>query len=371
MQNDHIIDSVINSIIEQELAIKQEPDIKQTPEIKESVQSQSTEHGKLNIFLKNGLVGKCLFFFWYYNYTKETKYRDLAYDMFSVVQQEMDVNDNLSFNNGLLGIVFSCTYSIDKKYVLGDIDEICKVVDDFMYAYIARRQESKTFLEEALDFILDYMLYLTYRLEISFENKMERTLYIKFLTYWFNKLYQTHRSNFFEEPSPGSSRYNCAMWFVLISRMYHLNIERERLLHIIDELKHRIMYNIPYLMYNRVIYLCALKELSRNIPLDSDWTEYITMVEKCVSIHQLVNKETDARNLFEESGLIGLYAWLKFVNRNGMIIPIPYQDILSKCETFFSSYYAEVANEEVYIKEGLYGRLGLIMMYYDIKNKIK
>lgn len=370
MKNNQTKDSIINKIIEQELIIKQEHDIKKTPEIKENVQSQSKGPDKLNIFLKNGLVGKCLFLFWYSNYTKDTKYRDLAYDLFSVVQQKMDVNDNLSFNNGILGIAFSCAYSIENKYVLGDIDETCKVVDDLMYAYVARRQDSKTFLEEALTFVLDYMLYLTYRLEISFENRTERIVYIKFLTYWFNKVYQTHSLDFFEEPSPESSRYNCAEWFVLISRMYQLNIERERLLHILDELKHRIMYKIPYLMYNRVVYLCALKEMSKIVPLDSDWTEYVKLVEKSVSISQLVNEETDARNLFEESGLVGLYAWLKYVNRNGVIVPIPYQDILSKCEAFFSSYYADLANEEHYIKEGLYGRLGLIMMYYDIKNKI-
>lgn len=368
MQNNQTIDSIINKIIEQELVIRQEHDIEQTHDINDDAQSKGP--GKLNIFLKNGLVGKCLFLFWYSNYTKETKYRDLAYDMFSVVQQKMDVNNNLSFNNGLLGIAFSCAYSIDKKYVLGDIDETCKVVDDLMYAYVARRQDSKTFLEEAMTFVLDYMLYLTYRLEISFKIGMERTIYVKFLTYWFNKIYQTHQMDFFDEPSPGSSRYNCAEWFVLISRMYQLNIERERLLHILDELKHRVMYKIPYLMYNRVVYLCALKEMSKNIPLDSDWTEYVKMVEKHVSISQLIDEETDERNLFEESGLVGLYAWLKYVNRNGVIVPIPYQDILSKCEAFFSSYYADLANEEHYIKEGLYGRLGLIMMYYDIKNKI-
>jgi hypothetical protein len=368
MKNNQTIDSIINKIIEQELVIRQEHDIEQTHDINDDAQSKGP--GKLNIFLKNGLVGKCLFLFWYSNYTKDTKYRDLAYDMFSVVQQKMDVNNNLSFNNGLLGIAFSCAYSIENKYVLGDIDETCKVVDDLMYAYVARRQDSKTFLEEALTFVLDYMLYLTYRLEISFENRTERIVYIKFLTYWFNKVYQTHSLDFFEEPSPESSRYNCADWFVLISRMYQLNIERERLLHILDELKHRIMYKIPYLMYNRVVYLCALKEMSKIVPLDSDWTEYVKLVEKSVSISQLVNEETDARNLFEESGLVGLYAWLKYVNRNGVIVPIPYQDILSKCEAFFSSYYADLANEEHYIKEGLYGRLGLIMMYYDIKNKI-
>lgn len=370
MQINQQIDPIINSIIEQELVLKQEHCLKQGQEIRKGIQSQTADPGKLNIFLKNGLVGKCLFLFWYSNYVKETKYRDLAYNMFSIVQQNIDINDNLSFDNGLLGIVFSCAYSIDKKYILGDIDRVCRVVDDFMYVYIARRQESKTFLEESICFILDYMLYLSYRLEVSFKERMERTLYVKFLIYWFNKLYQNHSLEFFEEPSPESSRYNSAKLFVLISKMYHLNIERERLLRILDELKHRVLYKIPYLMYNRVVYLCALKEMARNIPLDSDWNGYVKMIEKCVSISQLVNNETDNRSLFGESGLLSLYVWLRYVNRNGMVVPIPYQEILSKCEIFFSSYYTDLANKEEYIKEGLYGRLGVIMMYYDIKNKI-
>ena len=63
-----------------------------------------------------------------------------------------------------------------------------------------------------------------------------------------------------------------------------------------------------------------------------------------------------------------LYLFLKYINREETMIEIPKDDFLHKIE--YSSIWnqiQEISKSNDSWIEGLNGRLGLIMMYYDLK----
>jgi hypothetical protein len=327
---------------------------------------------KCNVpFLAKGLLGKCIFLFWYAKKRNNVRYKNIAYDYLDIISKSLNLQSDLGLYRGLLGIVCGYSYILQEKEVDGDVNEICREIDDKLFLYATMNLDEKYNsgkYNQFEEFYVNYMLYVLYRLSKSYTKKYEQQIYTRLLIKIFNHIYQHHQADFCEEPFPCSVNYKLAKFFMVIAYMYKLGIEPLRLKSVLNELKIQVLYKLPVSGYNRVVLYGSLKMLAKNMPLDEDWEKYIALLKIEIDLKAIVNQDIVDTNLFADSGMALLYLFLKYINREETMIEIPKDDFLHKIE--YSSIWnqiQEISKSNDSWIEGLNGRLGLIMMYYDLK----
>lgn len=336
----------------------------------EEIINYELEKPSCSIDLQSGLMGKALFCIWYYNITNDIKYKKWSYDALDLVYKSINSTNVLRFKDGLLGIASALTLSIHKGYLKGDIDNVCQDVDNLLYKAVSvhiDKISSSSYANEYEDFFLDYMLYITFRLKVSLNNKDERELYIRFLSLIFNKVYQSHNLSFYEEPIPASCNYKLAKFYFLLSNMFELNIEVQRIAHILDEMKFRILYKIPYIEHNRLILLITLKSLSAKNLLDTEWNCYISQMEKQVNLDSIFAKLIEDCNLYGEGGLVWLYAFVTYFNSQQELIEYSKESLIQKLELSISRMDYNFIVNTTSTKHCLDGNLGVVWAYYNLK----
>lgn len=92
-----------------------------------------------NIGLMNGKTGFSLFFFYYYQYTREKIYEDFAGELIYEVYKEINKNTAIGFDDGLCGIAWSIEYLIQNKFVEADANEILQELDERILEWDVRR----------------------------------------------------------------------------------------------------------------------------------------------------------------------------------------------------------------------------------------
>lgn len=82
-----------------------------------------------NIGLVNGKMGSVIFFFLYSSYSNDKLCEDFASEILSELIEDIHVDIQYSFENGLLGIAWGIQFLIYKGYIDGDVKEILSDIE--------------------------------------------------------------------------------------------------------------------------------------------------------------------------------------------------------------------------------------------------
>ncbi len=269
-----------------------------------------------NPFLKNGYMGLCLFLVGMYELTTHERYYDLAQQCLQLSCSSIKRRSRVNFANGLTGIGLSILFLHKKGLIKGNLQNILKSIDDEIYHNVTELIEHQPNFtvkghEEAL---MDVALYMTERIKTSELSYSEDKILKLFANKLLNTLYQGHDYSFYLEPIPYSINYGLARFILLLSRIASLNICRDRVLHIWEEMRRTVLSQSPYFDSNKLLLLFALKEIRHCIPNDNELNKTIERFAEQISLSHILKYEIPADAMSITTGLpsiIGLWSVLK------------------------------------------------------------
>ncbi len=123
-------------------------------------------------FIQHGLMGICIFLFWYSRHSNNSKFYDLAVKLLERNLRFLSNNHYLEFNNGMTGIGLALQYLNENGYIKEDIGTLLKEVDDHIYKESLKGISNDVHGHE--NTFLDITIYFLYRIDKhSFEEKDE------------------------------------------------------------------------------------------------------------------------------------------------------------------------------------------------------
>lgn len=313
-------------------------------------------------FLKNGYMGLCLFLFGMYELTATERYFDLAQQCLRISCSSIKRRSRVNITNGLSGIGLSVLLLHKKGYIKGSLQAILKSIDDEIYRNVTELIEHQPNFsvkghEEAL---MDVALYMTERIRLSQLPYAEERILKLFANELLNKLYQGHDYSFYLEPIPYSINYGLARFVLLLSRIVTLDICKDRVIHIWEEMRRTVLAQSPYFDSNKLLLLFALKELQKRLPDDKGLNDTIERFAEQISLSHILKSEIPADAMTISSGLpsiIGLWSMLKMpLNETDQ------SELIQKIErsSFYHMDYADVLQNKF---TGLDGILGYSIAY--------
>lgn len=84
-------------------------------------------------FIQHGLMGICIFLFWYSRHSNHKKFYDLAIKLLERDLNTLSNNHYLEFNNGITGIGLALQYLNENGYINENITILLKEIDDHIY----------------------------------------------------------------------------------------------------------------------------------------------------------------------------------------------------------------------------------------------
>ena len=294
--------------------------------------------------------------------------KQFAEELLTDVYGKISANMPLNISQGISGIGLGINYLIQNKYVEGRADYVLKEVDEILFKKIVYYDKNDNIDCMGLCEILFYILV---RLKTGLKNKMERTVFKEFAKKIINLIYIGKRIDFFEEPLPYKIFYPLPCFLYLCSYMYDMNIYRNRIVHILEEIKTMAFSRVPFLHCNRLTFMNAVLHVV-NSTKDSDWYEYLGILHNTFSFDKILSEETGYKQVFFYDGLLGIYLTALDYNRNCNIekynISIP--DFL-QIRLFNALQLSDFDQIEKNERIGLDGILGILLVDNLIKTKRK
>ena len=105
----------------------------------------------------NGKMGIVLFFFHYARYTKNVLYEDFAAELLEEIYEDVHLDMNIQFLDGLCGIGWGITYLVEQQFVTGDIEELLQDIDRKIMEFAPKRLTDYS-LETGLEGIAYYVM---------------------------------------------------------------------------------------------------------------------------------------------------------------------------------------------------------------------
>lgn len=317
-------------------------------------------------FIQHGLMGICIFLFWYSRHSNNSKFYDLAVRLLERNLRFLSNNHYLEFNNGMTGIGLALQYLNENGYIKEDIGTLLKEVDDHIYKESLKGISNDVHGHE--NTFLDITIYFLYRIDKhSFEEKDE-IIYEGLTKTILNYLYMTHNFDFWSEPIPSSSKYNLFKFLFALYKSYNITDYKYRAYNILMELEPTILSIIPYNTINRLLYYGVLQKVIIRYKLGPRWIEHLNLVKKSIDLSTMIT-ELKSNNMSASRGLIKIYLTLKYLINDSQNFIVDKEAIIKKLEDsdLFLLNPTEISKNKNYW--GLDGILGFIMLYLTIQNE--
>lgn len=139
-----------------------------------------------------GKTGIMLFFMRYYQYTNNSIFEDVAFDLLDEITNNLNESLSINFESGLCGIAWAINYLIEKRNIEGDSLEICEDIDNKIMETDPCRLSDYS-LEKGLGGILLYVLahiklVHKQRQKYPFDSEYMHDLYIACSNIRYNKV---------------------------------------------------------------------------------------------------------------------------------------------------------------------------------------
>lgn len=317
--------------------------------------------------LANGKMGLCVYFYHLSRLENQPECESIAERLLDEVIENISLNNSIGVGTGLSGIAIGIDHLINEKFIIGDVNEILREIDDVIFKAIAF--EDKITKDRTIDYILLlYYLYIRYAKQVDDESFY---IYNELIVKTIENTYQAISFDFFDEPTSFSSHYKLPLFLYVLSRIISLDIYNYRILKIIGELKNKILGIFPVSHGNRLYLLCGL--LSVNVYLkDSDYTKHIELLRGNIDLQRILYNEFINKQVFIKKGLSLLFILLLFLEKEFS----DYAIVFDK-----KALYDRIADSEVWNMEkrvdndyffGLYSGIpGTILILSYLKNKYK
>lgn len=107
--------------------------------------------------LLSGKMGISLFFMHYFTKTKQSIFKDYAFDLVNKITDEFNYYTPLGFDSGLSGIGWGIEYLLKNQFAEGEGVDICEAIDNRIMQKDPRRIDDLS-LETGLEGLLHYVL---------------------------------------------------------------------------------------------------------------------------------------------------------------------------------------------------------------------
>lgn len=261
-----------------------------------------------SVSLFNGKMGVCQYLFILARYTKNKKYQKLAESLIDNICRTLSISDGISFVNGLPGVLFGLSCLVNNKYVLTDLENFSKEIDDYVFRLTI---QDKINVENSPQ-LLWRLLYLTKRIETAGSNdnesiQLHKALIIDIVNTIDIFNYKDGYSSFKEEaPYFSLTEYKLPIYLYILAELYKLNFYNDKLDKII-EYGITPLFNglFPILQINRICLIAAVYHLFSVRPV-SAWKKHIEILENSIDLDIIFNEEFKTKSLNLNNGVSGL-----------------------------------------------------------------
>lgn len=268
--------------------------------------------------LLDGRMGLCLYLYQQSRIFQNDSYEKQADDILEEVMGKLGTYSGVSFDDGLVGIVFAINYLIKEKYIAGDTTTIFKSIDDklFQYAYF-RNIDSIVDPNKSNDSSLINLLWICHyycrRIISGTLSKEDKTLIQRFLIESVNVFEKKIRDDsglLSEQTFFSPFSYFLPNFILFIAKLYEMELYTYKVDMICVELSKKLFNCIPRKYGNRCLLLYSLKTLLKQ---KSSFQSVFSEIE------ELLHCLTDGIDLFGQfrcndlslrSGLSGLLFYI-------------------------------------------------------------
>ena len=265
-----------------------------------------------NSSLTKGEMGVCIFYYVMGNHIIGDANQQIADKLLKKILDEIGENNKLDIETGVTGLALGISFLIKKKYVEGNVNTILEDIDAYIYKQLC------LFLEGGAPVIngnvaIDILFYLIDRYK-EIESKWNRILFEKCIIRLFNWIYINKPDYFYNEPLPFNLKSDIYVYLYLLVETYKLDIERERILHILGEMKYFLFSQNPILNANRLA-LSTLSSYIYSVTKDKDWYNYSMVLFSNVNVSYIVESEIQDKNIFPTRGVVAIWLLIKLFNK--------------------------------------------------------
>ncbi|MBQ6433845.1 MAG: hypothetical protein IJJ94_07890 [Bacteroidaceae bacterium] len=305
-------------------------------------------------FILNGHMGAVIYLMM--KPDKNSLVRAKAY--LNKITKNINNDSRLEIGHGLCGISLGCMFMIKNGFAAKEVSHLPISIESYIYRSVCYKM-SMGYDNNVVDTLLDVALYTVYRINKSVMSTYQRGIQIRLLMDMIDYIHLGEGFAHRLEPMPASLNFYLFRLLLVLSGAVSLPECKPRIIHIIQELELPIVSSFPYSEYNRLLLLCGLRQLHKEISLSSRYNEHITLLEQNTSIKRIIQEEFLSNNLSFVNGLVGLYLICSLFN-----------DFTSCDESLFSKkilssdIYSEQNYSVISTKQfgGLNGILGLDLM---------
>lgn len=318
--------------------------------------------------LLKGDMGVCIFFYVIGNENSNPQYIKIGDNILKKVLKEIHENKKIDIETGITGIGLGISYLIKKKYVEGNINEILKDIDIYIYQQMCLIQESN---QPCIynNYLLDILIYFLCRYKEITSISLKLILE-KCIIDLFNSIYIKRSDTFYNEPYPFSLKYDICIYLYLLTEIYKLGIERERILHILEEMKYFLFSQTPVLQSNRLTLMVATS-IVHHVTGDKDWLQFSSRLARDLDLKYIFTKEILDKNIFPVNGIIAIWLLINMYNKINNTRNINLDSHYIKQRIINSSFWNRLEYDKELLKRhySIDGYCGIKLFINHLSNK--
>ena len=253
---------------------------------------------QLPLGLWEGKAGVCL-------YLAEDN-KDAAQQLWQDIMHNLpEICGNIDFCHGLTGIVFAA-YQLEKKGMeMAELDSLTKEVDALVFRELGYRHCENTPPLLTLAHIVHFE---TWMIEESKDrNEEERTIRCALIKNIIDMILEKVSANELYEPPTFSIKYVIPNVLLALAAACKCNVYKVRIERTFAEMSRLVVGQLPQLHANRLFMLFALKKLNSVCTLNNCWKDYMSILERNLSIDDVLNEVKGA--IYIAAGVSGIF-WL-------------------------------------------------------------
>lgn len=254
--------------------------------------------------LPKGEMGVCIYYFVMGRMAHDACLTQKGEKALQRIMSGMARYKKLSIEKGVTGLGLGVTYLLRHGYVEGDINEVLRDIDSYVYKGIEVIIENEELTDGKLP-VLDVLIYFVERY-VDTLNPVRKMFYQRMVTRLFNHVYVHRPDTFYQESLPFNLMKDSCLFMSVLVRIHELGIERKRIARIFNEMKIFLFSNVPLSQANRLQLLTVARMVGKCTD-DSDWLDYADRLSQGVSLHHVLEEELMDKSILPMSGVIGVW----------------------------------------------------------------
>lgn len=298
------------------------------------------------IGLMNGKMGQVVFLYETYHITKIEGYKCKADRMIDEILSVLPFQSNrLNFGSGLAGVVWGFEYLMQKKYYVGDVDDLLADCDDNIYNFLNTDQVFELNIENGL---IGYLSYLMIKLKnkqdhliLEINTRLFKLVLNKIISNIHSIVNSTTKDAKFDLLSPFPFLLNC------FNNMLIRDLCTQKLLNTLEYWTIYLSNYYPNLQSNRLYFALLLYNLNRHLK-KPEIDAVIKNMMYSVDIHKIADSEVEINSLNIRYNWIGLVKVLHVLKQTMNQEYPNYKQILCLKNKLIASYYQYTKNRILY-----------------------